>query len=198
MTDPAHLTALAGQKYVVMRVGGEVDRLFQETRRLLLERLAGLPVGHPNAGHVTLRGFPCGTDYDRLSQVLDDWSTETPPLAIETERLAYFGPPHQIIMLRVRRTEALVRAYARLAKLADEAGLPAIAGIARPVEDWVFHISLVYCRNVPEADWARVVALVDGLTVRSARKVAEDAELVCFDDEGEHQTVYRLGSRTSA
>ena len=192
MTNPAHLTVLAGQKYVVLRVGGEVGRVFQESQELLLARLRGLPVGYPNAGHVTLRGFPPGTDYDRVSQVLDVWSKETPPLVVETERPGYFGPPHQAIILRVRRTDALVTAYARLAELADRAGLPAIAETGRPIEEWIFHVSVLYCRAVPAADWARVVELVERLSLPTARCVVADAELVCFDDEGEHQTLYLL------
>ena len=193
MTDPAHLTALAGQKYVVLRVGGDVDRLFRDTQRLLRERLAGLPVGYPNTGHVTLRGFPPDTDYDRVTEVLDAWSSETPPLAIEIERPTYFGPPHQAIILRVKRTDGLVRAYSRLAELADQASLPAIAETGRPVEAWVFHVSLAYCKDLSEGAWARVVELVEGLRVPPAHYLAQDAELVCFDDEGEHQTVFRLG-----
>ena len=184
MTDPAHLTALAGQKYVVMRVGGEVERLFRDTQRLLRERLVGLPVGYPNTGHVTLRGFPSGTDHIKVTGVLNAWSRETAPLSIETERLSHFGPPHQTIILRVRRTEELVRAYARLAELADQAGLSALPEGGFPVERWVFHVSLAYCRDLPEADWTRVVAMIERQPVPSASCLAEDAELVCFYDEG--------------
>ena len=193
MTEPAHLTAPAGQKYVVLRVGGDVECVVQDTQRQLRERLAGLPVGYPNTGHVTLRGFPRDTDFDRVIQVLDTWSIETPPLAIEIERPTQFGPPHKVLILRVKRTGELVRAYSRLAELADQAGLPAIAETGRPVEAWVFHVSLAYCKNLTDEDWARVVELVEGLTVPPAHYRAEDAELVCFDDEGEHQTVFRLG-----
>ena len=192
MTDQAHLSALAGQKYVVLRVGADVERVFRDTQRLLQERLAGQPVGYPNTGHVTLRGFPRGTNYDRLAAVLDVWSRETPPLAIETERLTHFGPPHQAVILRVRKTEDLVRAYSRLAELADRAGLPAVAESGRPVEEWVFHVSVAYCKDLPELEWARVVQLVASSSVSPARSIADDAELVCFDDEGEHQTLYRL------
>ena len=194
MTDPAYLTALAGQKYVVLRVGGEVERAFQETQRLLRDRLAGLPIGYPNSGHVTLRGFPSGSDHISVTGVLNAWAREMAPLVIETERLSHFGPPHKVIILRVRRTDELVRAYARLAELADQAGLGALPEGGFPVERWVFHVSLAYGRQLPEADWARVVELAESLSVPPARYRAEDAELVCFDDEGEHQTVYRLGA----
>ena len=198
MTDPTHLSALAGQKYVVLRVGGDVERLFEETQRRLRERLAGLPVGFPNTGHVTLKGYPRGTDHDAVTRVLDRWSSEMPPLSIETERLSHFGPPHQVVILQVKKTEALSRAYCRVAELSNQAGLPLLPQGGRPVEEWVFHISMAYCKALPEQEWARVVELVAGMSVPPARYVAEDAELVCFDDDGEHQAIYRLGDPTRA
>ena len=193
MTDPAHLTALAGQKYVVMRVGGEVERAFRDTQRLLRERLAGLPVGYPNTGHVTLRGFPSGSDHVKVTGVLNAWSREVGPLAIETERPGVFEPPYKVVILRIARTDDLVRAYARLAELADQAGLGAVPDGGFPVERWVFYMSLAYGRSLSESDWARVAELAEGLWVPPARYRAEEAELVCFDDEGEHQTIYPLG-----
>lgn len=198
MTDPTHLSVLAGQKYVVLRVGGDVERLVRDTQQRVRERLAGLPVGFPNTGHVTLKGYPSGTDHDRVTRILDAWSREVPPLAVETERLSQFGPPHQVVILRVTKTEALSRAYCRIAELSNQAGLPILPQGGRPVEEWVFHVSLAYCKDLPEPDWARVVDLVDGLAVPPARFDAEDAELVCFDDDGEHQAIYRLGGPTPA
>jgi hypothetical protein len=130
--------------------------------------------------------------------VLERWSSELSPLSIKAERLSHFGPPHQVVILRVKKTEALSRAYCRVAELSNQADLPILPQGGRPIEEWVFHVSLAYCKDLPESDWARVVELVDHLSVSPARYVAEDAELVCFDDDGEHQAIYRLGGPTPA
>lgn len=55
MTDPALLNSLRGQQFVVLRPGGAVATFYDREQSDVLAQFAGMP--HPNAGHVTLRGF---------------------------------------------------------------------------------------------------------------------------------------------
>jgi len=197
LTDLAHVASLEGQCYVVVRVGGAVESLFLDMKARLLNRLHGASAIGPTTGHVTLRGFPNESASGRIDEVVATWAAKTPPLLIETDGLSVFGAPHQVVILRVMKTPELVRAYSQLAELAAEAGLASLAGSMKTVADWTFHVSVLYCKELPRTEWESLVGLVAGLSVPPAQWVADDAELVCFAGGVERRTTFRLTGNAS-
>lgn len=99
-------------------------------------------VSFPNTGHVTLRGFSEPTRIDALEEILRAWADQQAPIRLRVEAIDGFPPPFQILIARLQRTSSLVAAYAGLTSLLDTKGIHRLGEL--PLEDWVFHMSLIY------------------------------------------------------
>jgi 2'-5' RNA ligase len=192
ITDPDHLAVVEGQRYVVFRPVGQVQRTFETLQRQLRETLADPRISFPLTGHVTLRGFPIGTSVESITRMVEAWALTVPPLMIEAEALATFPPPWQVVIVQVRTTPELERAYGSLAEAARRGGLPVLPELERTEKEWVFHMSLCYCTGLDDAAWRQTVERADPLRVSPVTCVVDEVEVIAFDEGSE-----RLGGAFS-
>lgn len=179
LDDRAHIDALEGQRFVVLRMGGPAADEFVRLRERLRAHLPGADVSFPAQPHVTLAGFTAGAPLAAVQEIVNVWSRTVPPLGIELEHIAVFPPPFQIVALQVRRTPALFDAMADLRRRGVEGGLTLSTKV--PVEQWVFHVSLVYGAALGVEAWNALEAFTRDLHVTAERDVSVDAEIVAFD-----------------
>jgi 2'-5' RNA ligase len=180
ITDPGHLAELEGQRYVVLRPEDELRAAYEEIRGQFELALDREPVSYPNIGHVTLRGYPAGTNAEDIGRAVERWATRSPPLDLESEGLSIFGEPDRIVVLVIRKTPELADAYQRLLGESLSTGLPDWPGRIS-AEDWVFHMSVAYCRALNDEAWTRAVELARSLKPAAGLHRADQAELVAFD-----------------
>lgn len=193
MTDPATVASLEGQQYLVLRPVADVAAFYKEEQRNALDRLpSGLP--HPNTGHVTLRGFAEPERVDALLDTVRAWASSTRPIEVGVEAIDGFAPPFKVLLARLKRSQSLTSAYASLTQVLDATGVERIGEL--PLEEWIFHLSLVYCAGLSDAEW-------DGVVQASRRPVSpgptewiDTAELVWYDGGREHVAVVPLGGGT--
>lgn len=184
ITDPAHLAEAAGTAYLCVRPTGEVAELHARVQRRLRE-----PVGEDRASwpevHMSLGGFgrpdwPVDPAIERgLVSLAKQWAGETPPLRLDIEGVDVFSED-QIPILRIRRTPALIAAQKDVRALGEAARLPVQEHI--PLEDWAFHLSLVYYEGVR---WPEVEAAAGSVSVPAASCVVSECELIGFDGGSE-------------
>jgi 2'-5' RNA ligase superfamily len=182
--DPRDIARLEGQRYVVLRPIGAVADVHRQVRALAKERL-GCEISCPAGGHVTLAGFPRGTDLDDIRELVEEWARTMAPLRIEIERVHHFPSPFQIVIVRVRKTRELFDALTSLRERARERRLPGLSSIQ--AADWVFHMSVAYCASLSASDWAEVSRFFDTLSVPAAQCVVGEVEIAAFDKGAEHQ-----------
>jgi 2'-5' RNA ligase len=181
--DPAHLGRLRGERYVVLRPRGDVLRCAGQVQEALRVRLRGLPVSYPAHPHVTLKGFPAGTALGDVRSLVARWAAKIAPLSLEIEGSAAFPSPHQVVVLRVRKTAPLFQAFLDLAEAARESGLADWPEAQRrPADSWIFHVSLVYCEALAAPEWSSLEAVVPRLTMPRVSCIVEQVEVVAFDD----------------
>lgn len=179
INDPAHISLLDGQRYVVLRARGAVAEAYAQFQRTVKERLAGLDVSYPAQPHATLVGLGQGTAVDAVRDLVSDWAKRVPPLHLDIERVGAFPTPFQIVIMQIRRTPELARAMASLRELVRQRGLTDLAKIAPA--DWTFHLSVAYCSSLSTASWAEVDHWVASLAAPTAQGVVSEAEIVVFD-----------------
>src|SRR6185503_146036 len=97
---------------------GIVAEIYAQIQGTVKERLAGLPVSYPAHPHVTLAGFPKGTDLESVRELVAQWTPTIAHLKVELERASVFPAPFQIVIAQVRKTVALFDALASLRELA--------------------------------------------------------------------------------
>lgn len=196
ITEPALLTALEGQSYVVLRPSPEVSGLFREVQSRFRAILSSTAATYPTEAHVTMKGFPAGASLTILRDLVADWARPVPPLDLEIERTNAFQAPHKIPILQVRRTPELGRALESLSGRVKAARLPEFPDAPAP-RDWMFHMSLAYCSSVDDPTWAAVNALAGSLAGVSGRCTVGEAEFVTYQGGSEHLAgVFELGGNT--
>jgi 2'-5' RNA ligase len=189
ITDPARLGDLAGQRYVVLRPTGEVEQVHRDVQGRVRARLGDLPAAYPNP-HVTLIGFP-GGERQAIGALVEAWARGVPALELEIERVNVFPHPFRIVIAQVMKTARLAGAMTAIHEEARRRGLPDWPpGTVPPPEEWVFHMSVAYCRDLADSDWQALSPWAERLEVASARCTVTEAELVVFDGG-----VERLGGR---
>ncbi len=189
--DPGHLARLDGQRFIVLRATSPVAEVWAHVRSTVRDRLSGLPVSYPAQPHVTLAGFARGTPLREVQELVDEWSPTVAPLRLEVERVASFPAPSQIVIVQVRKTPELFEAMAGLRGLAERWLLP-VASLT-PVDEWIFHLSVAYCRLLSAEAWSDVTAFLDPVEAPMVDCVVDQAELVVYDD-GQEQSgdIYTL------
>jgi 2'-5' RNA ligase len=182
--DPEHLSALKGQRFVVLRPARVVRECYCNAQALLRQRLSALPASFPVRAHVTLAGFAAGTPLGAVQELVAEWIRDVPPLWIEVQRATSFPAPFQIAILEVRKTPALLMALQGLRRAAEERGLT--SSTVTPPEQWVFHMSLAYCSKFTAAEWGGVAQFLEKLDVPPASSAPESTEIVAFDEGREY------------
>jgi 2'-5' RNA ligase len=194
MTDRSQLESLDGQQYLLVRPEGELERFFDQTRdRLRLSLPHG--VASPNTGHVTLRGFSEPQRVDALKRMLAEWAVRQNPIELRVDGIDGFPPPFQILIARLERTRSLVSAYAQLTHELDNTDFRRIGEL--PLDEWVFHMSLVYANILGEPAWEEAL---EGSRAQLAGPVATAAsvDFVWYEDGVEHSETLALSSGPSA
>jgi hypothetical protein len=130
---------------------------------------------------VTFAGYKPGTDTQRLASVVRDWAATVAPLEIEVgEPVSWFPPPFQIVILPVRRTQALFDALVAIREAGHRAGFP--LATVMPAENWTFHLTLATCTALDGGAWGAVQQVAAACEVGSpTRWIAQSAEVVVFE-----------------
>jgi hypothetical protein len=151
--------------------------------------LAELP--HPYTGHVTLRGFYEPRRREELGELVRTWAAACEPIELVGEAVDAFPEPWQILILRLARTPSLVSAYASLTELLDTTDVHRLGEL--PLDDWTFHLSLVYGRTLSPEVWAPIAAARTGEFAQPVQETLTEVELVSYADGEEHSEVIPLG-----
>ena len=164
----------------MLRATGAVADAHRHVCDLLKEQLAHQDVLVLTDAHVTLAGFPKGADLESIRHLVAEWARSVASLKLEVEKAGCFPAPYQIVMLQIRKTEALRDALVSLRARAKERGLgdPGLVQAA----DWIFHMSVAYCSSLGSSSWTAVTKVVDGLPVPAAQCVVERVEIVAIDN----------------
>ncbi len=187
--DTRQHDSLDGQQYLVLRPTADVAREYERTQARLLEG-PGRGLKHPLTGHVTLRGFHEPERRAELASLIRGWAAAQHPIEVIAEAVDAFPAPWQIIIVRLVRTPALVDAYASLTAALSATDIHRLDEL--DVDDWIFHLSVVYARALDAEAWS-------GLETAARRdlspvgEVISDAEFIWYDNGVEHSEIIPLG-----
>lgn len=192
MTTPEQLESLAGQQYLVLRPSGSVGATYEAFQSAVL---AGLDetVTHPHTGHVTLRGFYEPERRDELTGLIREWAAAQRPIDIVAEAVDAFPAPWQILIVRLARTASLVSAYASLTAALAGTDFRRLGELS--LEDWTFHLSVVYGRSLTPEKWSALAARMLRELPEHPTELIADIELVWYEGGVEHAEVIPLGIR---
>ncbi|MBW8762100.1 MAG: 2'-5' RNA ligase family protein [Microbacterium sp.] len=184
MSTPEQLASLEGQQYLVLRPTSVVADRYRAEQRTALAR-ADVP--HPHTGHVTLRGFFEPERREQLAALVRRWAAAQPPIEVVAEAVDAFPAPWQILIIRLSRTPSLLAAYARLTEALDRTDLRRLGEL--PLEEWTFHMSLVYAKTLAPAPWTTLSHMSRrSIGGRPAETIGE-AELVWYENGEEHSEI---------
>ena len=190
MSTPEQLASLEGQQYLVLRPTGAVEAAYEQAQAAALAA-AGVPLRHPHTGHVTLRGFFEPERRIEVQRLIREWGARQQPIEVVADAVDAFPAPWQIVIVRLARTASLVSAYADLTAALRSTDLRRLDELS--VDDWTFHLSVVYGRTLDAESWAALEAASRApLSARPAETLAE-AELVWYEGGVEHAEVIPLG-----
>ena len=190
MDTPEQLASLEGQQYLVLRPTAAVAELYRDIQDTALARL-GTPIRRPHTGHVTLRGFYEPERRDELATLIRSWAAEQTPIEVSAEAVDEFPLPWQILIVRLARTASLVSAYSTMTTVLDTTDFRRLGEL--PLEDWTFHLSVLYGKTLDPAEWTRF-AQAESRTVEPVpAETVTEAELVWYEDGIEHAEVLHLG-----
>ena len=195
MTDPALLDSLDGQQYLVLRPQGEIESFWDATRDSLRSSTPG-PVGHPNTGHVTLRGFFEPHRVDALKEALGAWAESQPPIELSVDDVDGFPTPFQIIIARLERTPSIVAGYASLTSLLNSTDFHRIGEL--PLDEWVFHLSLIYAGALDETSWQTLHDRSRRAVEPRPKEVITTADFVWYANGIEHVEMLRFGAKAAS
>lgn len=180
ITDPRHLGELDGTTYVVLRPRGDVVDAYAAVRDELRQRLGNENVSFPAYPHVTLRGWPAGTDLERIRDAVGIWAKRTAPLLVAIDRIGTFPPPYRVVVVIVRKTDALRHAFASLLDVTRHEGLPVWPEWTGDPQAWEFHMSPAYCSALSDDEWNRAASFAATLSVDTSTCDVPDAEIATF------------------
>lgn len=190
MTDPELLASLEGQQYLVLRPTGPVGEFYRAEQTSLKRRLPAA-TAHPNAGHVTLRGFYEPLRVQELKDVIRAWARQQAPIEVSVEAVDGFPTPFQILIARLHRTPSLVDAYRSLSAALDATDFRRIGEL--PLDEWIFHMSLAYCPALSSDDWQETQAKYSRETKERPSEVLTEAEFVWYQNGSERTERLALG-----
>ncbi|KQV00471.1 hypothetical protein ASC55_14970 [Microbacterium sp. Root322] len=189
MDTPDQLASLEGQQYLVLRPTAAVGTVYRDVQDAAVSRL-GVPARRPHTGHVTLRGFYEPERREALTELIRSWAARQAPIEVIAEAVDEFPMPWQILIVRLARSPSLVSAYSSLTAALDATDFRRIGEL--PLEDWTFHLSVLYGKTLDGAEWSRFAkAEVRPLSPAPTEVIAE-AELVWYQGGIEHAEVIPL------
>lgn len=195
MTDPHQLASLEGQQYLVLRPAEGIAAFYNGEQASIRQQLPNGITG-PNAGHVTLRGFSEPTRVQELKSCILKWAARQEPIELVVEGIDGFPPPFQILIARLQPSGSLVDAYSTLTATLDATDFRRIGEL--PLQEWVFHLSLAYCRSLSEDEWQAVQSRYTRSVEERPREVLSQAEFVWYQDGKEHAEVVPFGNHGRA
>ncbi|MGX1584669.1 2'-5' RNA ligase family protein [Microbacterium sp. K35] len=190
MDTPEQLAGLEGQQYVVLRPTAAVAETYRNVQDASLARL-GAPIRRPHTGHVTLRGFAEPDRRDELAALIRTWAAQQTPIEVRAEATDEFSAPWQILIVRLARTASLVSAYSTLTTALDETDFRRLGEL--PLEDWTFHLSVIYGKTLDPAEWRRFAEAESRVFEPAVTETITEAELVWYEHGTEHAEVLPLG-----
>lgn len=191
MNTPEQLESLEGQQYLVLRPRAGVANSYAGEQD---EALTQAPLPHPHTGHVTLRAFYEPERRKELSALIRRWASARQPVEIIGEAVDAFPEPWQILILRLARTPSLLDAYASLTELLDATDMRRLGEL--PLDDWTFHMSIVYGKTLSAADWASIASARVREFEHPIAETVSEVELVSYVDGEEHSEIFPLGERS--
>ncbi len=179
--DPQHLRLVNGERYAVLRPTRPVVGAYSEVQARLRDRLAGSAASFPAYPHVTLRGWPAGTELESVRDVVRTWAKRTGSLRVQIERIGTFPSPYQIVVVLVRKTDALREAFSSLIQATKQAGLPVWPEWTADPAAWQFHMSVAYCSGLDDETWQRAASDALALEIRPVSCEVTEVEIAAFD-----------------
>ncbi|MGW9157064.1 2'-5' RNA ligase family protein [Microbacterium sp. NPDC055665] len=189
MNTPEQLASLEGQQYLVLRPTAGVGEVYREVQDAALARL-GIPARHPHTGHVTLRGFYEPERREELAEGIRAWAARQSPIEVIAEAVDEFPSPWQILIVRLARTNSLVSAYSTLTHTLDRTDFHRLGEL--PLEDWTFHLSVLYGKTFDGAEWSRFTEEEARPLSAAPTEHVTEAELVWYQGGIEHAEVLPL------
>lgn len=186
MIGPDQLASLEGQQYVVLRPSGPVMAAYERVQATAQSSLPSA-VTYPHTGHVTLRGFFEPDRVDQLKEAVRKWAASQPLIDLRVDAIDSFPAPFRIVIARLERTPSLVNAYADLTTMLDQTDFNRIGELS--LDDWVFHMSIAYCSELPDDDWEGVRTALESEIVDRPVDVASEVEFVWYEGGVEHREV---------
>ncbi|MFF1540693.1 2'-5' RNA ligase family protein [Microbacterium sp. NPDC058269] len=190
MDTPDQLASLEGQQYLVLRPTGAVAEVYREAQEAALARLDS-PARHPHTGHITLRGFYEPERREDLAALIRVWAAQQRPIEAIAEAVDEFPTPWQILIVRLARSASLVSAYASLTTALDGTGFRRLGEL--PLEDWTFHLSVLYGKSLDLEEWSRFAEAELRAFEPASTETITEAELVWYEDGIEQAEVLPLG-----
>jgi 2'-5' RNA ligase len=175
ITDPRHLSAVAGSSFLVLRPPERVRAAYAEVQAAVRDRAEGR--GSYPAPHVTICGFPQPASAAEAS-IVSEWAERTRPLRVAAADVSAF-PAIKTVIVVVEDDPDLRAAAASVRAVSTDVGLPVYDEI--PVADWIFHMSVAYLDDMTDGEWDAFVPGLAALAVRSVGGTVGTAELVTFD-----------------
>lgn len=190
MSNPAQLASLEGQQYLVLRPTGAVADDYRAVQDAVLAA-ASTGLTHPHTAHVTLRGFYEPERLNEVRTLVRAWGASQQPIEITTEAIDTFPAPWQIVIARLTRTASVVSAYAMLSDVLASTDFRRLD--ERSLEDWTFHLSVVYGKTLDADAWRAIADAVSREYVERPTELISEAELVWYSGGVEHHEVIPLG-----
>ncbi|MFK0242453.1 2'-5' RNA ligase family protein [Microbacterium sp. NPDC090281] len=184
------LESLEGQQYLVLRPTAGVGTVYRSVQDAALERL-GIPARRPHTGHVTLRGFYEPERREELAELIRTWAAQQSPIEVRAEAVDEFPAPWQILIVRLARSASLVSAYSSLTAALDATDFRRLGEL--PLEDWTFHLSVLYGKTLDPAEWSRFAQAETRTFASEPVEIITEAELVWYQGGIEHAEILTFG-----
>ncbi|MGM7669012.1 2'-5' RNA ligase family protein [Microbacterium sp. A93] len=123
---------------------------------MVLRPVGPVEMKHPHTAHVTLRGFYEADHLDDVLALVREWGASQHPIEVTTEAIDTFPAPWQIVIARLARTASLVSAYSTLSELLADTDFRRLGELS--LEDWTFHLSVVYGKTLDARAWTGLEA----------------------------------------
>lgn len=145
---------------------------------------------------MTLCSFAPATPVEVVRDLVRACAVQLPPVELEVVGVSAFPPPFKTLILNISKRPVLTAAMNALRCEARRNSLTVDETI--PVDNWAFHMSLAYCRQLDDVGWQGVAEFSKTLSVPRAREVVDCVEVVAYDQGKEYTGgTFQLGGSSS-
>lgn len=113
------------------------------------------------------------------------------PIDVTIEAVDTFPEPWQIVIMRLARTAPLVAAYASLSSALEGSDFRRLGEMT--LDDWIFHLSVVYGKTLTQEDWAELARAAHRVPADQSTCLITEAELVSYSGGVERVEIIPLG-----